>query len=204
MDYHQLVLQRRSHPAWRLLAADHAPMIASFLHRSFVAPNMRTIPRQELAAQLDDRLYQLHEAEGQVLYPKSATAYLDDWASDERGWLRKYYPPGQDEPHYDLTSPAEQAIEWLDSLGQRAFIGTESRLMTVFDLLKQIVDGTELNPRMRIEELLETRVEGIFLTENEVNALAFPPVKAGMVVFGGGYGIERTAQAGWLSSREVL
>jgi hypothetical protein len=134
-------------------------MIASFLHRSFIAPNIRTVPRQELAAQLDDHLFQLHEAEGERLYPKSATAYLDDWASDERGWLRKYYPPGQDEAHYDLTSPAEQAIAWLDSLGQRAFIGTESRLMTVFDLLKQIVDGTELNPRTRIEELQRRKAE---------------------------------------------
>ncbi len=159
MDYQQLVLQRRSHPAWRLLAADHAPMIASFLHRAFVAPNMRTMPRQELAAQLDDHLFQLHEAEGEGLYPKSAAAYLDDWASDERAWLRKYYPPGQDEPHYDLTSPAEQAIEWLGSLGQRPFIGTESRLMTVFDLLKQIVDGTELNPRTRIEELQRRKAD---------------------------------------------
>lgn len=134
-------------------------MIASFLHRSFVAPNIRTIPRQELASQLDDHLFQLHEAEGQGLYPKSAVAYLDDWASDDRGWLRKYYPQGQDEPHYDLTSPAEVAIEWLDALNQRSFIGTESRLMTVFDLLKQIVDGTELNPRARIEELQKRKAD---------------------------------------------
>ncbi|MDK6080494.1 DUF3375 domain-containing protein [Massilia varians] len=159
MDFQQLVLQRRTHPAWRLLAADHAPMIASFLHRSFVAPNMRTIARQELASQLDDYLFQIHAAEGEGLYPKSATAYLDDWASDERGWLRKYYPPSQDEPHYDLSSSAEQAIAWLDSLGQRSFIGTESRLMTVFDLLKQIVDGTELNPRARIEDLQRRKAE---------------------------------------------
>jgi flagellar motility protein MotE (MotC chaperone) len=159
MDYHQLVQQRRSHPAWRLLAADHAPMIASFLHRSFIAPNIRTIPRQELASQLDDHLFQLQESGDQVLYPKSAVIYLDDWASDDRGWLRKYYPHGQDEAHYDLTSSAEQAIEWLNGLNQRNFIGTESRLMTVFSLLKQIIDGTELSPRARIEELQKRKAD---------------------------------------------
>jgi len=153
MDYQQLSAQRRSHPAWRLLAADHAPMIASFLHRHFIAPNIRTVARQQLASQLDDYLYHLHEVAGEVLFPKTAVAYLDDWASDERGWLRKYYPAGQDEAHYDLTPPTEQAIEWLLGLGQRQFIGTESRLMTVFDLLRQIIDGTELNPRTRIAEL---------------------------------------------------
>jgi flagellar motility protein MotE (MotC chaperone) len=159
MDYQQLLTQRRSHPAWRLLAADHAPMIASFLHRSFVAPNTRTIARQQLVSQLDDHLFQLHEASGENLFPKAAASYLDDWASDERGWLRKYYPQGQDEAHYDLTSPAELALEWLHGLGQRHFIGTESRLMTVFDLLKQIVDGTELNPRTRIAELQKRKAD---------------------------------------------
>lgn len=153
MDYQQLLVQRRSHPAWRLLAADHAPLIASFLHRSFIAPNVRTVARQQLASQLDDYLFQLHEQAGETQFPKAATAYLDDWASDERGWLRKYYPAGQDEPSYDLTPSTEAAINWLSSLGQRQFIGTESRLMTVFDLLRQIVDGTEVNPRARIAEL---------------------------------------------------
>jgi len=159
MDYQQLLAQRRAHPSWRLLAADHAPMIASFLHRSFVAPNVRTIARQQLVSQLDDHLYQLHELTGEQLFPKPAASYLDDWASDDRGWLRKYYPPGEDEPHYDLTSPAEQALEWLQGLAQRAFIGTESRLMTVFDLLKQIADGTELNPRARIAELQKRKAD---------------------------------------------
>ncbi|WP_040788551.1 DUF3375 domain-containing protein [Massilia niastensis] len=159
MDYQQLITQRRAHPAWRLLAADHAPMIASFLHRSFITPNIRTISRQELASQLDDHLFHLHEAAGETLFPKNAGSYLDDWASDERGWLRKYYPPGQDDPHYDLTSPAELALDWLQGLGQRTFIGTESRLMTVFGLLKQISEGTELSPRVRIAELQKRKAD---------------------------------------------
>jgi len=159
MDYQQLFAQRRAHPAWRLLAADHAPMIASFLHGRFVAPNVRTIGREQLVSLLDDHLYQLHDITGEQAFPKPAASYLDDWASDERGWLRKYYPPGLDEPHYDLTSPAELALEWLAGLGQRAFIGTESRLMTVFDLLKQIADGSEMNPRARIAELQKRKAD---------------------------------------------
>jgi len=157
MDYQQLVTQRRSHPGWRLLAADHGPMIASFLHAAFIAPNVRSIARQQLASQLDDYLYQLHELTGETLFPKAANAYLDDWAGDERGWLRKYYPAGADEAHYDLAPATEQAIEWLGKLGQRVFIGTESRLNTVFTLLRDISDGTELDPRARIAELKRRR-----------------------------------------------
>lgn len=51
---------------------------------------------------------------------------------------------------------------------------------------------------------LQTGVERVFVTENEVNALAFPPSRSSMVVFGGGYGIERLAQIDWLRSRQVI
>jgi len=51
---------------------------------------------------------------------------------------------------------------------------------------------------------LQSGVERVFITENEVNALAFPLVPASMVVFGGGYGIDRLAQVQWLRSRELL
>jgi hypothetical protein len=74
-------------------------MIASFLDHVFVVPNVRTIARQHLVSQLDEHLYQLYQVSGEILFPKSAAAYLDDWASDERGWLGKYYPPREDEPH---------------------------------------------------------------------------------------------------------
>lgn len=48
---------------------------------------------------------------------------------------------------------------WLQSLGQRSFIGTESRLLTVFDLLNQIIEGSELNPRTRVAELQKKKAE---------------------------------------------
>jgi len=51
---------------------------------------------------------------------------------------------------------------------------------------------------------LRTGVERVFITENEVNALAFPDVESSMVVFGGGYGIERLAQVDWLRCRRVM
>lgn len=51
---------------------------------------------------------------------------------------------------------------------------------------------------------LDTRLQRVFITENEVNALAFPAVRSGTVVFGGDDGIDRLAQIGWLRDRQVL
>jgi flagellar motility protein MotE (MotC chaperone) len=159
MDYQTLDALRKRHPAWRLLMADSAPFVASFLHRSFVEPNLRTVSQQELVAKLDDTLFHLRERLGEGVYPRSSSEYLDDWASEERGWLRKYYPQGSDEPHFDLSSPAEKALAWLVSLQQRQFVGTESRLITVFELLRQIVEGTTVDPETRIAELEKRQAE---------------------------------------------
>jgi hypothetical protein len=45
---------------------------------------------------------------------------------------------------------------------------------------------------------LELAVEHVFITENEINGLAFPELPASLVVFGLGYGLERLAEIGWL------
>jgi hypothetical protein len=160
LDHDTLELMRGRHPAWRLLRAEHAPLVVSFLHRTFVAPNARTIGQQELTAKLDDYLYELRERLGEGVYPRTADEYLDGWAGDDSRYLRKYYPTdGTDEPCFDLTPATEKAIEWLAGLGQRPFVATESRLLTVFELLRQIVEGTERDRETRLTDLRARRAE---------------------------------------------
>jgi hypothetical protein len=152
MSFEEIGWLRSNSPAWRLLRADNAPLVLSFLHRVFVEDNVRSIPAAELASRLEDELYALNERAPHS-FPKSARAYLDDWAAPESGWLRKYYPKGSDEPHFDATPAVERALQWVRGLQERDFVGTESRLNTVFDLLRQIVFGTEADPAAKIEEL---------------------------------------------------
>jgi hypothetical protein len=159
MDYRTLETLRRRHPAWRLLVADHAPLIVSFLHDTFIRPNVRTLSQPELATRLDDYLFALRADLGEGMFPREASHYLDNWASDEHAWLRKYYPPDSDEVHFDITPATERAIDWLVDLGQRRFVGTESRLMAIFDLLHQLIQGTEMDPWARISELERRKQE---------------------------------------------
>ncbi len=159
MEHATLETMKRSHPGWRLLAADHAPMIISFLHATFIEPNVRTMPQQSLVARLEDWLFQLRQREGADSFPRSASEYLDTWADAEHAWLRKYYPPDGDEPWFDVTSATEKAIEWVTNLKQRPFVGTESRFRIVFELLREITEGTELDPDSRIAELEKRRAK---------------------------------------------
>ncbi len=157
MDHSTLEALRRQHPAWRLLAAENAPLIGSFLHRTFILPNVRVMAQSDLAEALEDTLFGLRERLGEQAYPKGAQDYLNDWAANERGWLRKFYPPGSDEVHFDLTPATERALFWLVSLSERAFVGTESRLLTLFELLKQISAGSQTDPQARLAELQQRR-----------------------------------------------
>lgn len=157
LDYATLDLLRQSHPAWRLLRSDHAPLVASFLHRVFIAPNVRVLSQADMAEALEDELFALRERLGADAYPKAALDYLNDWAANDKGWLRKFYRAGSDEPQFDLTPATEKAIAWLGTLAERAFVGTESRLLTLFELLKQMSLGTESNPQARVAELQKRR-----------------------------------------------
>ena len=132
-------------------------MIIAFLDRAFVQRNARTLAQSQLVAQLEDLLYALRHTEGEGAFPRSAKAYLEEWASDDKGWLRQFYPANSDEPHFDLTPATEKALAWLTSLEERSFVGTESRLLTVFELLRQMVYGAETNAEVRIAELVRQR-----------------------------------------------
>jgi hypothetical protein len=70
-DYAALDQLRQSHRAWRLLRSDHAPLVASFLHRVFIAPNVRVMTQADLAEALEDELFALRERLGAETFPVS-------------------------------------------------------------------------------------------------------------------------------------
>lgn len=158
-DYQTLEAMRQNHPAWRLLASPHAPLMVSFFQKVFLERNVRVMPQADLTEALDDVLFDLCDTYGEKAFPKSATAYLNDWAAPEKGWLRKFYRQGSDDVQFDLTPATEKAIQWLESLGQKSFVGTESRLLMLFDLLRQLSEGSEEDPESRLKELHKRRAE---------------------------------------------
>jgi hypothetical protein len=48
------------------------------------------------------------------------------------------------------------------------------------------------------------QIKRVFITENEINFLAFPPQRNSLVIFGAGYGFEALAQAAWLASVDIF
>ncbi|MGH3425248.1 MAG: DUF3375 domain-containing protein, partial [Nocardioidaceae bacterium] len=157
MDFDDVGFLRDNSAAWRLLRADNAPLVLSFLGEVFVQQNSQAVAESDLVGRLDDLLHALNTPE--VRFPRTAGDYLDAWAAPEQGWIRKFYPADSDEPSFDATPALEKAYAWVGSLQARPFVGTESRLHTLVELLRQMVHGAEVDPDARLAELRRRRDE---------------------------------------------
>jgi len=158
VDFDELESVRRSSAAWKLLRADNASLVLAVLGKIFVDENVREISQTDLISRIDDELYAINDSLDEPRFPKTAKAYLDDWSAADSKWLRKYYTTsGSDEPHFDAEPALEKALAFVRALKGRDFVGTESRLNTVFELLRQMVHGTETDPDKRIHELRRQR-----------------------------------------------
>ncbi|MDQ6739236.1 MAG: DUF3375 domain-containing protein, partial [Actinomycetota bacterium] len=157
VDYFSINSLRETHAGWSLLRAQNAPLALTFFMTAFTDPNERNLGRQDLIDVLDDVLFSLRDSLGEDKFPRSAGEYLDDWAEPDKAWLRKFYTDNRDEPVYDLTAATEDVIRWVEALRGRDFVPTQSRLSSIFNLLKTLVHGSETDPEARLAELQRQR-----------------------------------------------
>jgi len=71
---------------------------------------------------------------------------------------------------------------------------------TDYDISISAADFNALSQKHEFSD----RIQHVFITENEVNFLAFPPRQNSLVIFGGGYGFEALAQAAWLLHTSIF
>lgn len=149
MTYDYLKTLKKSHQTLRLLCSDNFAMSLSFFHAVFVASRRTTVVQSELVRHLEDYLFMLNERESGA-FPKTAQEYLNDFSGS--GYLRKYYGESE-EPLYDLTPHTQKALEWIEGLQKREFVGSRSRFNLIFELLEELAFETELDDEARIEKL---------------------------------------------------
>ncbi|MDZ4316878.1 MAG: DUF2220 family protein [Azonexus sp.] len=86
-----------------------------------------------------------------------------------------------------LDKPERIRLRWLDPdcTPIAAFVGS--------DLTVDAATFARLNPA----------VDHVFITENEINFLAFPALPNALLIFGAGYGFSALANADWLHNRKI-
>lgn len=148
---HDHIKHLQDHPTVRLFRLDHAPLIISFLFLYFKKQNRQIVQSSELITSLSDYLFGLRESYGKDIYAGTPQHYLDKWSNE--GFLRKFYAANSDDPVFELTPATEKALDWINDLDKREFVGTESRLLKIFEILKEIVFKSSEDPQKRLDEL---------------------------------------------------
>lgn len=174
MDYLEINSIIQTNTSVKLIKAQTAPLIISFLHREFKENNRFIIPHAELVHKLSDFLEYVDFKEDilnneidEHLHDNNqerAKRYLDQWTENE--YLRKY-PDESGEHVYELSSDAEKAFNWVESLRKRDFIGTESRFKDIFQKLQNLLENSTDDPQVKIRDLERQKV----LIENEIRQI---------------------------------
>ena len=116
---------------------------------------IRDSPESELETKLEDYLEFLRENEP-TAYPRSSREYLNQWCQKDN-LLRKNYRVDSDDPVFQLTPVIEKVFSFLEDLDRSEFIGTESRFLQIFNLLREIRDKSTEDPETRIAQLEQDR-----------------------------------------------
>lgn len=143
------------HKAVKLLRKQHAPLIIAFLWLTFKEAHRQTYGSRELISLLSDFLFTANEPT--ILYPKAPRYYLEEWTKE--GFLRQFYESNEEEATFELTPATERALLWITELDKREFVGAESRLLQVFQQMRELALGSALSKEERLEQLLKQREE---------------------------------------------
>ncbi len=151
MKYEYLKYLKENSQTLKLLNSDNFAFTLSFLYFAFTEKQHLTLTHSAILLYLDDYLYDLNQTYKNI-FPKQAKEYLDDFANDRSGYLRKYYG-SEDEALYELTPHTQKALEFIESLEKKEFVGSRSKFNIVFELLEELEFETHLDDTERIKKL---------------------------------------------------
>lgn len=154
MKYEEFRERLEKSAAIKLLRSRNPALTLAFLYDRFKANQQISVTQVDLEQKLDEYLDFLRDCYSEE-QARSAKDYLNDWC--DSGMLRKIFDRNN-ELIFTLTPEAEKAIQWIEDLQKPdEFIGTESRFLQIFDLLKQICERSTTDVETRIAQLEKDR-----------------------------------------------
>lgn len=163
-------------PLQALALADAWPRLLGVVAWLQAHPRPGIYLRQVDVAGVDSKFIELHRNVLAELFDLALPPEaMDHTATGASGFCRRYG---------FLDKPLRIRFRWLDTLDARY--------------------GQDITITQTAFEQLRPPMHRVFITENEVNFLAFPPVANAMIVFGGGFGgLDRLRAADWLNQCQL-
>lgn len=151
MNFFEVQNKIQSSSAIKMLKTLNAPLSISFLYNRFKVAGKVAVSFSDLAESLADYIGDLEDDGVKGYSEQSATVYLKNWIED--GFLKNSFDEEKDVFVVELTPDTEKVFQWLEDISQQEFIGTESRFLLIFEILKEIVYESIDNPQEKLKEL---------------------------------------------------
>ena len=151
MTYEKLKNLKSHNHTLQLLSSNNFAFTLSFFYLAFIKNGKITLQHSEILSHLDDYLFHLNQTYTNA-FPREAKEYLDEFVSESNGYLRKYHDSA-DEALYELTPYTQKALEFIESLEKKEFVGSRSKFNIIFELLEELEFETTLSDEQRVAEL---------------------------------------------------
>jgi len=131
----------------------------------------------------------------QVDIPGVGTKFIET----RKGLLRELTDALLPGKSMEAEAPTPQDFEARFGLRAKPFLVR----LRILDESQTIQGLSDISGPMDQISKFDLPVEHVFITENEINGLAFPPLSRSIVIFGLGYGVESLAHIPWLAGKTV-
>ena len=144
----------------------------------------------------------------EVSLPGIDTRFIEQHRSVLTALLNASLPAAQINTRYQGARQFAQRFGFLKKPSRVRFRLFEPELANT--LFKQVGSDMDISLTARDFSLLEqckpfmAQIRRVFITENEINFLSFPPQQQSLIIFGSGYGFDALAEAKWLADKEVI
>ncbi|MBA1437581.1 MAG: DUF3375 domain-containing protein [Epsilonproteobacteria bacterium] len=156
MNYEYLKNLKKYNHTLKLLCSDNFAMMVAFFYFVFVQKRHIAIAQEQILCYLDDFLFQINQTYPDA-FVKSPKDYLDDFVRDNSGYLKRYYG-GDGELLYELTPYTQKALEFIESLEKKEFVGSRTKFSVILELLEELIYETSFSDQERIAKLQKERL----------------------------------------------
>ena len=171
VEYFDYLLQSDS--GMKLLKSRSAKAVISFLYGTFRKEHLQTLLSDELESKLASFL-NMHGADEKEIEEDAlseskekhisafaeahlrAKIYINYWCSESRSYLRRFQNV-DGEIVVELSAGVERLFNYLEDMGAKDFIGTESRFKSILEQLTELKEHVNGNPEERIAQLEEQK-----------------------------------------------
>lgn len=141
----------------RIMRAEKAAFIITFLDKAYVSTDGRARSESELVDILASVISNINQTAGADIRI-DPRRQLTEWASDRCRYLRRFTKPESTEYFYDITQQGRRTVDMVSSLVTRPYVGTEARLNIIMNVVKEIVlQGSADKRNEYLEELKKQR-----------------------------------------------